>query len=163
MMRVLCLALVLILASALGVFAASSSQIAVTVTINQNLSVSVTPNSYAFGSADQGQMIQTAIDTFTAVNDGNGAERLTLTVGNSANWTAGLLADVGKDVFSMAYIDQRYGSGFVIDPTNGSDLGNGVAKGAQWKFGLSLYLPTDTDYPTVEQTIPVTVTASPNW
>jgi hypothetical protein len=138
-----------------AVFAAPSSQIAITVTVTQSVSVSVTPDSYAFGATSENQTLATTADAFTAINDGNGSENLTITVGNSANWQAA--SAIAKDKFVMNY---NIGSGWnLITPISGSSLINGLVKDGQQTFGLQLLVPSATDFGGVQQSIPVTVTA----
>ncbi len=150
------LAVILGLAMASPVFAAPSARISVTVTITQSVSVFVTPGTYAFGSADAGATLSTAVNAFTADNDGNGAENLAITVGNSANWTAS--SSVGADAFVMNY---HNGSTWaLIDPTSGASLTAGLAPAATKAFGLQLLVPSATSNGGVQQSINVTVTAS---
>ena len=139
------------------VFAAPSSQIAVTVTITQTVSVTVTPNAYSFGSTSESQTLATAADAFTATNDGNGKENFTITAGSSANWAAASTA--AKDAYVMNY--STNGTTWnLITPTTGAQIAASVLKTANQKFGLRLLVPTSTDFAGVQQTIPVTVTAS---
>ena len=140
-----------------AVFAAPSSSIAVTVTITQTVSVSVTPASYAFGSTSESQTMATTATAFTATNDGNGAEKLTINVSNSTNWTAASAA--GKDAFVMNYTTNGT-TWNLITPTTGSVLAATIAKTATQQFGLQLLVPTSTDFAGVAQSMSVTVTAA---
>ena len=118
--------------------------------------MAVSPSSYAFGSTDAGQTLATAVDAFTATNDGNGQENLAISVANSADWSSGTAA--GADVFSMNYYN---GSAWtLIDPTAGAGLASGLAPASSNTFGLQLIVPTSTVKGGVEQSINVTVTAS---
>ncbi|MFH2138358.1 MAG: hypothetical protein ABII88_07590 [Candidatus Omnitrophota bacterium] len=155
MKKGLILGLIIVLLCAANAMA-QTAQIAVTVTITQSISVSVTPGSYAFGGTDSGQTLSTAAGAFVATNDGNGAENLAITVGDSANWTASTAA--GADAFAMnAYIGATWA---LIDPASGVSLDAGLAPAGTQSFGLQLLVPTSTSNAGVEQTIPVTVTAS---
>jgi len=157
MKKSLILALVLMFIAAPCVFAAPSSQIAVTVTLTQSVSVTVTPNSHAFGPTSEGQTLATAADAFTATNDGNGSENLSITAADSVNWQAASAA--AKDAFVMNYTT----NGTIwnlITPATGAQLATSVAKSAAQKFGLQLLVPTSTDFGGVQQSIPVTITAS---
>jgi len=137
-------------------FAAPSAQIAVTVTIVQSVSVSVSPAGYAFGSTDAGSTLSTAVDAFTATNDGNGTENLTIVVADTADWAAS--TTVGNDNFVMNYYN---GSAWnLIDPSAGALLAGGLAPAASKTFGLQLMVPSATSKGGVEQSINVTVTAS---
>ncbi|MDD5746590.1 MAG: hypothetical protein PHO30_04925 [Candidatus Omnitrophica bacterium] len=136
--------------------AAPSAQIAVTVTITQSVSVSVSPVSYAFGATDAGATLATAVDAFTATNDGNGAENLVIAVGNTADWTAA--TTVGTDQFVMNYYNGTAWS--LIDPSTGAALAGGLAPAASKTFGLQLLVPSATSQGGVQQSINVTVTAS---
>ncbi|MBU1043856.1 MAG: hypothetical protein KJ915_05595 [Candidatus Omnitrophica bacterium] len=156
MKKGLILALILTFAFSGAAFAAESAQIAVTVTITQSVSVTVNPGSYAFGATDAGATLSTAPDTFTATNDGNGAENLVITVANTTNWIAG--STVGTDQFAM---NVDTGSGWtLIDPATGSSLAAGVVAAGTQDFGLQLLVPSATTNAGAEQSIAVTVTAS---
>ncbi len=157
MKKSLILVLALMFISAPCVFAAPSSQIAVTVTLTQSVSVTVTPNSHAFGATSEGQTLATAADAFTATNDGNGSENLSITVAGSANWQAASAA--AKDAFVMNYTTNGT-TWNLITPTTGAQLATNVAKSATQKFGLQLLVPASTDFGGVQQSIPVTITAS---
>jgi hypothetical protein len=150
------LGLLLVFVCAGNVFSAPSAQIAVTVTITRSVSVSVTPGSYSFGSADAGATLTTAVDAFTATNDGNGAENLNIEVGNTAGWTAA--SAVGTDQFVMNYHNGIAWS--LIVPVNGASLANGLSPSAAKVFGLQLLVPSATNQGGVEQSINVTVTAA---
>lgn len=156
MKKYLVLSAVMLLLPVSAVFAAPSAQVSVTVTITQSVSVAVTPSAYAFGSADAGQTLATAVDAFTATNDGNGLENLTISVANSADWSAGTAA--GADVFAMNFYN---GSGWsLINPATGSALVTGLTPAASGTFGLQLLVPSSTVKGGVEQSINVTVTAA---
>lgn len=134
------------------VFAASSQAINVTVKITQGVSVTVSPLAYAFGETSEGQALATAADAFTATNDGNGLENLSISVANSTDWTASSAA--AEDAFAMNLND-----GTLIDPASGAALAISLAPTAAKTFGLELLVPTSTTKGGIEQTIPVTVTA----
>lgn len=156
MKKGLILGLVLGLVMVSTAIAAPAAQVSVTVTITQNVSVTVTPGSYAFGSTDAGTTLITAVDAFTATNDGNGAENLTITVSDSADWTASTTA--GTDAFVMNYYNGSSWS--LIDPVSGASLASGLAPSDVQLFGVQLLVPTDTNSGGVEQLINVTVTAA---
>lgn len=137
-------------------FADPTANIAVTVTITQSVSVTVTPGAYPFEPTTEGQTLTTAVDAFTAVNNGNGLQNLTIAVADSADWVAA--STVGKDQFVMNY--NADGSWKLITPATGASLAAGLAKGAEQKFGLQLMVPDETDHGGVPQSISVTVTAS---
>lgn len=139
-----------------AVFAAETAQVSVTVTITRSLSVSVNPGAYGFGSTSESQTLSTAVGAFSAANDGNAAQDLAITVGNSANWTAGTAA--AAETYAMNYYDGA--SWVLIDPATGAALADDLSAGASKNFGLQLLVPTATNYGGVEQIIPVTVTAS---
>ncbi len=155
MKKGLILALILTFGLTGAAFAAPSAQIAVTVTITQSVSVTVNPGTYAFGPADAGATLSTATDTFTATNDGNGAENLLITVANTSNWIAG--STVGTDQFAM-----NVGIGTewtLITPSTGTSLASGLVTTASQDFGLQLLVPSATGNAGAEQSIAVTVTA----
>ena len=156
MKKYLVLLAVMLLLPVSTVFAAPSAQVSVTVTITQSVSVAVSPASYALGATDAGQTLGTAEGAFTATNDGNGLENLTISVADSADWAAGTAA--GADVFAMNFYD---GSAWtLIDPAGGTGLASELAPAAYKVFGLQLLVPTSTAKGGVEQSINVTVTAS---
>lgn len=160
MKKGLILALVLTLALSGVAFAAGTAQIAVTVTITQSVSVSVNPGSYGFGSTDAGQTLATAVDAFTATNDGNGAEDLVITVADTTDWSAASTA--GADQFAM---NVDTGSGWtLIDALTGAVLASDLAPSEDpldgQAFGLQLLVPTSTSNGGTQQSITVTVTAA---
>lgn len=156
MKKVLLLAVMICLVCTLNALAATSQQISVTVTITQSVSVSVSPATYAYGATGEGTTVATAVDAFTAVNDGNGAENLMISVGNSNNWTAG--TTTAEDVFVLNYYNGSAWS--LVTPATGAALSAGLAPAGSVSFGLQLSVPTSTGRGGVEQSIPVTVTAS---
>jgi len=140
--------------------AASSDSISVTVTITSTaLDVSVTPGAWAVGSISEGATPSTTPDYFTATNNRNSAEDITLSIASSANWTAANTA--GADQFGMKYNTAGATPSWTsIDSVSGALLADDLAAGASETFDLQLLAPTSTSAGGVQQTITVTVTAS---
>lgn len=138
----LLLALVLLL-SAQAAFAAD--QITVTVTLQQ-VGVSVTPTSWDLGtmapSASQSSWVSGNAGHFTATNEGNVDEDLTIAAGSSANWSPGMA--VAVDTFVIGF---GIGSGdYTTEPTyttftTATSLATSVAAAGTVDFDLKFTAP----------------------
>jgi len=157
MRRVTVFAVILSFLSGGVVFAGSSANVTVKVKITQSLSVSVTPSSLDLGSGTENGTLQSTATALSAKNDGNVAEKFTITVNNSANWRAGTAA--GSETFA-AKVTTDGSTWNIINPTGGFLFANSVAGKASKAFGIQILLPTTTSYGGIEQGIPLTVTAS---
>jgi len=157
----MCLALLALPVS--RVHADPSGEIAVTVTITQELSVNVSPGSWEAGSSaalgSTSDTIGMGPSYFTATNNSNGPEDLTVTVSGSTNWVAGTAA--GDEIFAMSLSTDDGSNWVVIDPSVGpATLADDLASGSDQTFDLQLAVPTSTAYAGVQQIITVTVTAA---
>lgn len=157
----MCLALLALPVS--RVQAEPSDEVTVTVTITQTLSVSLDNGSWDAGSnVSLGGAPDTVgalgPDYFTAENDGDGPEDLTVTVSGSANWTAGTAP--GADVFAMNLSTNGGSDWTLINPSGGASLATSLAAGGTQAFDLQLLVPTSTAHFGVQQSITVTVTAA---
>ena len=165
MKKMLTLTMIALMLATFGVTtaeAASSDAIGVTVTITASaLDVSVSPNAWAIGGISESDTPNTTLpDFFTATNDRNSAEDLTLTVASSADWTADGAA-AGADQFAMQFSTGGNSPVWTtIAVPAGSSLISGLAASANEKFDLKLLAPTSTTVGGTLQTIVVTVTAS---
>lgn len=140
--------------------AAGSEDITVTVTITAGAAdVSLLVTAWSIGSIFEGSTPSTGPDFFSAKNESNSPEDLTLTVGNSDNgWTADDAA-AGADQFAMQFsIDQ--GTSWTTIVGAGNSLAAALAANDSETFDLRLLAPITTTVGGVPQTILVTVTAS---
>ncbi len=140
-----------------SLMAADTATITLTVTITQVLSVTVTPSSWAIGELSTGGSSNTSGGYFTATNDGNTAEDITISVGNSANWTAG--TSPGSETFALQYSLNNGTTWTTVNPS-GTLLVEGLAAGSSQSFDLKFLAPTSTAYGGIEQNISVTLSAS---
>lgn len=141
--------------------AASTAPISVTVTITATaLDVTVLPTSWAIGPISAGGTKNTTLpDYFTATNNRNTTEDLTLTAVSSAGWT--FANTPGADQFGMNFSTAgAVPSWTLIDSSTGTLLANDLGAGASETFDLQLEVPTSTTVGGTPQTIIVTVTAS---
>ena len=143
--------------------ATPTDTINVTVTITASgVSVVVTPDAWAISDIDASDSPTTVgigPDFFTALNDSNASEDLTLSSASSDDWT--FANTPGADQFGMNF---STGGAFpvwnTIDSSTGGELATGLGAGAVRTFDLQLEAPTSTTVGGTEQTIVVTVTAS---
>jgi len=166
MKKLLSLMMVTLLLAVFGVAsaeAAPSDTISVTVTITADaVDVSVSPSSWAIGNitaSSTPDTVGSGPDYFTATNDRNADEDLTLTIASSADWTAANSA--GADQFGMNYSTAGgTPSWSPIDSSTGALLADDLGAGASETFDLQLEAPTSTTVGGTQQSIVVTVTAS---
>jgi len=129
----------------------------VTVTVTAGaLSVALDTATWAAGSLVEGGTATTST-AIVATNDStNLTETFSIAASGSANWSAAAAA--GDEVFLM---EAQGGDLASLTSIHASQtLKTGVAPAGTVSFDLKLTAPTSTDHGGVEQTIPVTVTAS---
>ncbi|MBF0433467.1 MAG: hypothetical protein HQK83_19475 [Fibrobacteria bacterium] len=146
-------ALVLFVGAGAKLQAATSDQITITVTL-EVISVSVTPDSWDIGVIKASETpVQ---DPCVATNDGNVTEDLTISVGNSGDWTVGTVA--AENVFVLDY--GPAGGDYTSNITAaGVSLKGNLDADATHSFGLEFNPPTSSTSK-AQQTITVTISAS---
>ena len=152
--------LILVLAMALvgltgRAWAAETDTIAVTVSLTSVVSVSVAPDVWNIGPVGEGGG---ASESFTATNDGNVTEDLTITGANGANgWNIGAAA--GVDVFAVT-LDRTLPSEDMLETTP-VPLTDALAPDAGHGFTLDYSAPTeDNQGGGVDHSFNITITAS---
>jgi len=133
------------------------------------LSISVSPGSWPLGMIPVNSIHSTFVSGiqgyFTAANDGDVTEDLTISVSNSnpSDWTAG--ADAGPNQFAMGWgqattTETEFDTegAYTSITTAGVPLTSSLAPGGDFLFDLQFQSPTSTGA-TEEQSITVTITA----
>jgi hypothetical protein len=153
--------LILVLAIALvgltgQTWAAETDTITVTVSMESVVSVSVSPDAWNIGAVSEGGA--SGAESFTATNDGNVTEDLTITGANGANgWNIGAAA--GVDVFAVM-LDRSLPSEDMLE-TGPVPLTDALAPAAGHAFTLDYLAPTsDTQGGGVDHSFSITITAS---
>ena len=152
--------LILVLALALvgltgQAWAAEEDTIIVTVSMESVVSVDVTPAAWNIGAVSEGGSNGEA---FTATNDGNVTEDLTITGANGANsWNLGPAP--GVDVFAVM-LDRSLPSEDMLE-TSPVPLTTSLAPAAGYAFTLDYSAPTsDTQGGGLDHSFSITITAS---
>jgi hypothetical protein len=154
----LILALALCLVCIAGrAWAAETDAITVTVSMESIVSVSVSPDDWIIGPIGEGE--DATQGSFTATNDGNVTEDLTITGADGANgWN--IAAAAGVDEFAVQ-LDRGVGGPML--ETNPLPLTSSLAAAAGHAFTLDYAAPlSDTQGGGLDHSFPITITASPS-
>jgi len=137
-------------------WAAETDTITVTVSMESVVSVDVTPAAWNIGAI--GESGGSGPESFTATNDGNVTEDLTITGANGANgWNIGAAA--GVDVFAVT-LDRGELSEDMLE-TSPVPLTSSLAPDAGHGFTLDYSAPTeDNQGGGVDHSFSITITAS---
>ena len=136
--------------------AANPGTVNVTVTVTADaLSVALDTATWAVGLVAESDTATSG--SIVATNDSsNRTETFSIAASNSANWN--VAAAAGDEAFLMEAQGGDLTSLTSIDTSQ--TLDTGIAPAGTVSFSLKLTVPTSTDFGGVQQTIPVTVTAS---
>jgi len=122
------------------------------------LEIDVDPNFINFGSVNIGEYAQTSNYFFQLTNTGMMCD-VTISIGNTQNWTFVNLTDLGKDVFSVNWSDDNWASENNVH-VGGSYLTEGIDYTESYDFDIKVYLATSVSHNSAGESFTITFTAT---